>query len=395
MTTRSPFELALAALENSEPLRDRLASPLRVIELTLPLECNDGTTLYVRGYRVQDDNTRGPMKGGLRFHPSVDREEVKRLARVMTLKCALHRLPFGGAKGGLAVDPGSLAEDELERLTRSFAAELAPWLGADRDIPAPDVATGPREMAWIRSELARVRGVDHPAVITGKAIEEGGLHGRDVATGTGAFAVIDAVSPNEPQTLAVQGLGSAARPLLKRLFDAGHRILAVSDSSGAVYAEDGLDIPAVLEAKRVKGSLANSELEGVERISNEALLQLDVDVLVPAALGDVIHIDNVDHVQARKIFEVANLAVTEEADRALHERGVIVYPDTLVNGGGVVVSYLEWLANLRGETRTREEVLEELDRRMRETVERTEARFEAHEASYRVCAMIEALHLLR
>lgn len=383
---------------------DRLAHPRRVIETELTIERDDGGVLRLRSWRVQHDDLRGPCKGGVRFHPAVSQDEVERLARAMSLKCALYRLPFGGGKGGIAVDPHQLSEAELERLTRAYARSIAPFVGPSQDVPAPDMNTGEREMRWLREELASWRGADHAALVTGKAVDRGGIPGRDEATGSGAFFVIEAaldhssIDPGE-RSVAVQGLGSAAQPLLRRLYDAGYTVRAVSDSSTGVFAADGLDIPTLLEAKEVHGELADADLDSladgvVEKISSESLMTCDVDILVPAALGDVITDDNAADVAAAYIFEVANLAVSPSADATLQSRDVRVFPDILTNGGGVVVSWMEWRNNLARASSSRDDVIAELDDRMRDATSRVLDRAASTGQTIRHSALHDALEAL-
>lgn len=332
------------------PLRE----PRRVIDVHFPVEIN-GIRELLHGYRVQYNDTLGPTKGGLRFHPDVDREEVIELAFLMTLKTALVGLPYGGAKGGLVLDPKKLSIDDLEKVSRAFMRELTPFIGPERDIPAPDVNTTPQIMSWMKDEYEKVTGAPAPAVITGKPLEDGGSEGRSTSTARGAFYIIQEMSKGG-ESVAIQGFGNAGSHLAELLYDAGYTVVAVSDSSGGIYDENGLDIPSLLSFKEQGGRF--DEYEG-EHISNEELLELDVDILAPAALGGVITAHNASRVTAPIIVEVANAPVSSDA-----EVSGIVVPDILANAGGVIVSYFEWVQN-REETHWSEE---EVNKKLQEKI---------------------------
>ncbi len=343
-----------------------LKTPYREVMVELPLRRDDGTFRTYRGYRVQHDNARGPMKGGLRYHPRADLDEVRALASLMTWKTAVVDVPFGGAKGGIDCDPKELTPRELEYLTRLFVGRIHRLIGESEDIPAPDVNTNPQVMAWIVDEYAKYEGYT-PAVVTGKPLQLGGSLGRLQATGRGVAVIAERAAADAGLDLrgahvAVQGFGNVGSWAAHALRALGARIVAVSDVGGGAFAGDGLDVDA-LRAHVAEGRSV-VEMPGTERITNEELLALDVDVLVPAALEHAITMANADAVRARLIVEGANAPVTPAADRRLAERGVTVVPDILANAGGVTVSYFEWVQNTQRYRWSAERVDEELVRTM-------------------------------
>ena len=314
---------------------------------------------YFQGYRVQYNNARGPFKGGLRFHPDVDDDEVRALALWMTIKTAVVDIPFGGSKGGITLDPNELSERELERLSRGFVQALYRFIGPDQDIPAPDVNTTPQIMAWMADEYSRLIGYNAPGVITGKPLAFGGSEGRDEATGLGGFYILSLLKEKlsfvpEKTTIAIQGFGNAGYHFARLAYDVGHKIVCVSDSQGAIYDEAGLDPHKVQLAKEAEGSVIG--YKECERIEGDAVLRQEVDVLVPAALGGVIHKDNANQIKAKVILELANGPTDTIADDILYKKGVIVVPDVLANAGGVTVSYFEWLQNRANEYWDKEQV---------------------------------------
>lgn len=319
------------------------------IRLELPLWRADGSLSVYHAYRVQHDDARGPFKGGVRYHPSVDMDEVRGLATLMTLKTALVDVPFGGAKGGIDCDPGELSRRELEDLTRRFTERLHRELGPNRDIPAPDLGTDAQVMAWITDEYAKMYG-HTPAVVTGKPIALGGSRGRDEATGRGLVTVLAAawavagISLTD-RTAAIQGFGNVGGHAATALVDAGARVIAVDDRDGGVHDPDGLDVAALLDHRERHGTVAG--FAGGRPLADADLLALECDVLVPAALGGCITTDNAGRVAAGTIAEGANSPLTPAAHDELTERGVEVIPDILANAGGVVVSYFEWVQNLQ------------------------------------------------
>jgi glutamate dehydrogenase (NADP+) len=355
---------------------DTLRQPRVVLTADLPVRMDDGSTRHFLAYRCRYSDALGPAKGGIRYHPAVTLAEVQALALWMTLKCAVAGLPYGGAKGGVVVDPKALSRLELERLSRAYMRAMADFVGPDLDVPAPDVYTNARIMGWMADEYEAIKRVKAPGVITGKPIELGGSQGREEATGRGAFLVIQEYAkrvglvPGRTR-VAVQGFGSAGHPVAKLLQDAGYRIVAVSDSRGGIHAEGGFDVESLhqhkhrsraLEAVYCEASVC--ELVEHDKISNEELLELDVELLVPAALEGVITAKNASRIRARAIAEVANGPISGDADAILRERGIPVLPDVLTNAGGVTVSYFEWVQNRQGWAWTLEEVRSRLADRM-------------------------------
>ncbi len=355
----------------------RLRHPKSVMEVAIPIRRDDGSLEVFDGYRVRYDDTRGPTKGGIRFHPQVDVSEVKALAFWMTIKCAVVGLPFGGGKGGVICNPKDLSRLELERLSRGFVQALHDVLGPETDIPAPDVYTNAMVMGWMMDEYSRIERCRTPGVFTGKPIELGGSLGRDDATGRGAYYCIKELEERrgwDPTTMrvAVQGFGNAGQHVASLLHADGYRIVAVSDSQGGIYRDEGFDVPSLAQNKNdtrrlravyCEGSVC--ELVEADAISNEELLELDVDLLIPAALEGVITEDNADRVQAPVIIEVANGPITSDADRVLVAKGVTIVPDILANAGGVTVSYFEWVQNRAGFYWSLAEVHQRLEEIMR------------------------------
>jgi len=329
-----------------------LLQSFREVTVQIPLKIQQNGKKTIRtftGYRVQHNHARGPFKGGLRFHPSVQLNEVRALAQLMTWKTALVDIPFGGAKGGITVDPTELTEEEVETLTRRFTQKLAPVLGEHEDIPAPDINTNPQVMAWIFDEYSKSHG-HTPAVVTGKPIELGGSRGRLEATGYGvAFitgkACADLSIPLEHARIVIQGFGNVGSHTALRLHAMGARIVAISDVFGGLYCDEGIDIPAAVQHVKENGRLQG--LDGARPVDNTDLLALPCDVLIPAAMEGAIHCDNVDDVHAHLLVEAANMPVTHMASDKLRERGVVVVPDILANAGGVIASYFEWVQNIQ------------------------------------------------
>lgn len=390
------LDQALERLGAGEEQRTLLSGPYREIKVELPIRRDDGELAVFAGYRVQHDNSRGPFKGGLRFHPHVDMEHFRGLASVMTWKTALVDVPFGGAKGGIDCDTHELSRQELEVLTKRFTDKMEVVLGPNRDIPAPDVGTGPREMAWILEQYSKTNGYE-PGVVTGKPIQLAGSPGRVEATGRGvamltAWACEEHDLELEGATVAIQGFGNVGSHAARFLAERGARIVAVSDARGAVHDVDGVDVDAVLERKRESeeregGYVPLREL-GVEgdEITNEELLTLDVDVLIPAAIEGVLHTGNVEDVRAGLVVEGANLPTDCDAARALDERGVPVVPDILANAGGVTVSYLEWVQNRERYRWAEERVNEELETFLRRAWEDVRDTAREEGISYRLAA---------
>ncbi len=347
---------------------ERLKHPKSVLSVAVPVRMDDGSLRLFDGYRVRHDDTRGPTKGGIRYHPQVDMSEVKALALWMTCKCAVVGIPFGGGKGGISVNPKELSHMELERLSRGFIRQIADFIGPDTDIPAPDVYTNSRIMGWMMDEYSRIKRQKTPAVITGKPISLGGSQGRDDATGRGGYYCLKELerirgwNPKEI-SIAVQGFGNAGQHFARLCHNDGYKIVAVSDSRGGIYREEGFDVPSLCYSKNVNRELKavyckDSVCDTVEAtsITNEQLLELDVNVLAPAALENTITDVNAGRIKAPVLVELANGPVTPEADRSLEEKGSLVIPDILANAGGVTVSYFEWVQNRSGYYWTEEEV---------------------------------------
>jgi len=369
----NPFESLQEQIEDAASYVDasageleRLKHPQRVLEVNLAVERDDGSVAVVRGYRSQYNGDRGPYKGGIRYHSNDTRDEVKALSGWMTVKCATVDIPYGGAKGGIAIEPADYSPAELERITRAYATELRPIVGPDRDVPAPDVNTGQREMNWFKDTYETLEGTTAPGVITGKALSSGGSAGRVEATGRSVMLasreVFDYLDRDlAGATVAVQGYGNAGSVAARLIDEAGADVVAVSDSSGGIYAAGGLDTAAVKAHKNETGSVLGYA-GADEEITNEDLLAADVDLLVPAALENAIDGDLAGAVHADVIVEAANGPLTPEADDVLTASDVTVVPDVLANAGGVTVSYFEWVQNRQRFAWTEARVNDELER---------------------------------
>jgi len=341
------FDQAAEAMDLDPNLRERLKLPQRSLIVSIPVRMDDGRVEVFTGYRVQHDSSRGPSKGGIRFHPHVNLGEVAALAMWMTWKCALADLPYGGAKGGVAVDPKQLSRAELQRLTRRYAAEIFPLIGPNQDVPAPDVGTDAQVMAWIMDTYSQQIGYSVPGVVTGKPLSIGGSLGREDATGRGVVCVsLEALRHLKldirNSTIAIQGFGNVGSHTARIMQEYGARVVAVSDVHGGIFNSKGLDIPSLLSRYKETGrSLKDTGLG--DHLSNDELLQLDCTVLVPAALSEQITEHNAAKLRCRILAEGANGPTTLEADRIIQERGIFVIPDILANSGGVIVSYFEWV----------------------------------------------------
>jgi glutamate dehydrogenase/leucine dehydrogenase len=338
---------------------EKLKTPRRIIIVSVPIRMDDGRIKVFTGYRIQHDMTRGPYKGGIRYHPSVDLDEVKALAALMTLKAAVVDIPYGGAKGGVACNPKEMSKKELERLTRRYTAMILDEIGPYKDVPAPDVYTDEQTMAWIMDTYSEFKGYLVPEVVTGKPIEVGGSEGRREATGRGVAICAREGAEHlgidmKDLGVAVQGFGKVGQAAAKSLHQMGCKIIAVSDSKGGIYNPDGIDLDAVLEHKKKTGQLRG--FKGAKEITNEELLELECDILVPAALENQITEANAPRIKARMIVEGANGPSTPGAREILNKRGIFVVPDILANAGGVIVSYFEWIQNLHREHWSEEEV---------------------------------------
>jgi glutamate dehydrogenase/leucine dehydrogenase len=378
-------------LHLSEAETDILTVPRRTFTFSFPVIMDDGRTKLFTGYRIQFNNARGPTKGGIRFHPDVDLEDIKTLAFLMTLKCAVTNVPFGGAKGGVAVDPSKLSEGELERLSRAYIRELYRFIGPKTDIPAPDINTNPQVMAWMLDEYERITGKHNPGVITGKPVELGGSEIRNVSTAMGGYFVLRQVIKHfeirpENTKIVVQGFGNVGLNIARILNKNKYKVIAVSDSKSGISNDLGLDVEKVIEHKNNAKSLAG--FENADSTTNEQILELECDVLILAALEDQITKDNADKVRARMILELANRPVTPAADVILGNKNIPVIPDVLANAGGVVVSYFEWVQNTMNFYWTEDEVLRKLEEYMTvaaKSLEKTCANFK--------CAMRDGLYI--
>ncbi len=375
-----------------------LSVPDRIIKLKVPFRKDNGQLEILEGYRVQHNNWLGPYKGGLRYFPSVDLDEVKALSFWMTIKCACANLPLGGGKGGVTVDTRGLSSAELKRLTQSFARALACFVGPDQDIPAPDMYTNPQVMEWIVDEYSKLVGKKTPAVVTGKAVKKGGSEGRDVATATGGFYLLEEVRKSLKKktadlTMAVQGYGNSGEIMAKLCFEAGYKVVAVSDSRGEIFNQEGLNIKKASQHKNKTGALKG--FVDSKSISNAQLLTLDVDVLVPAALENQITKTNASKIKADYIVELANGPTTLEADKILTRHKITVLPDVLANAGGVIVSYFEYVQNLKGQKWSREEVLRKLKSRITGAYHKVLAESKKHRCNLRIGAYIVALKNLK
>jgi glutamate dehydrogenase (NAD(P)+) len=361
------FRKASGILGLSDRVLHQLITPYREVKVECNIICDDGQLATYTGYRVQHDNSRGPMKGGIRYHPEVDPDEVTALASLMTLKTAVLNVPFGGAKGGINCDPGQLSNGELQRLTRVFTRKIQEVIGPHRDIPAPDMGTNAQTMAWMMDEYSRFH--HHtPAVVTGKPVELGGSLGREAATGRGVVYAAECLLADHEKklsdlTYAIQGFGKVGSWTARLLAEAGGKVVAVSDAFGAVRNPRGLDVHALLAYAAREGTVKGFPLG--EPFPREELLTTECDVLIPAALGNVLTRDNASEVRAKFILEAANHPTEPYADEILRHNGVVVLPDILVNAGGVTVSYFEWIQNLQEYYWDEERVNSELRVRMR------------------------------
>lgn len=387
---------AAAKLDISEKDLEQFKEPEHIFEASVTYEKDDGTKEEVKAYRVQHNSARGPYKGGIRFHPDADLDEVKSLASLMSLKCAVVDIPFGGAKGGIQVDPKKLTTTELERLSRAYIQSAAAHnlFGVDKDIPAPDVNTNPQIMSWMLDEFEAINGRKEPGMITGKPVEIGGSKGRSYATSLGGFLTLEYLKEyllgnkqSNDITIAIQGFGNAGAEFAKIAHEQGYRVVAVSDSRGAAYCEEKCDINHLNNVKEMNGSIA-IESNGLTIITNEELLTLDVDILVLAALDGAITENNADVVKAKIILELANGPVTFEADRILEEKGIVVIPDILANAGGVTVSYFEWVQNKSGDIWEEEYVNERLKRIMEKSVQNILNKTKEKNVTFRIAAFM-------
>lgn len=391
------LERAFAVKQVSPELRARLEKAEREITVAIPVHMDDGTTRMFEGYRVQYSSLRGPYKGGIRYHADTNLDEVRALSFWMTFKCALADIPMGGGKGGITLDPKMLSQGELERLSRGWVRALAPVLGPELDVPAPDVNTTPQMMAWMADEYRALTGDTRNATFTGKPLEHGGSQGRTPATGFGGFYVFDtlreAVGLPESVSVVIQGMGNVGGYAARKFHEAGHRIVAISDSNGGIVNDDGLEPEAVAAYKRERGTLKG--FPGAQDISNAGLLEHPCDVLIPAALENQLTGANADRIKAKLVLELANGPTTTEADDVLRARGIHVVPDILANAGGVVVSTYEWEQNLKGEHWSEQDVLRSLQALMEREAKNLWERSIALKTDLRRAAFVIALERLQ
>ncbi|HEX9148462.1 MAG TPA: Glu/Leu/Phe/Val dehydrogenase [Thermoanaerobaculia bacterium] len=396
----NPYEIAQKQFDRAadhlglDPgVRDLLRKPKRQLIVSVPVRMDNGAIRVFQGYRVQHSIARGPSKGGIRYHPGVTLDEVKALAMWMTWKCAVVNIPFGGAKGGITVDTKQLSDAENERMTRRYTSEISILLGHDRDIPAPDMYTTPQTMAWIMDTFSMTKGYSTLGVVTGKPLAVGGSAGRNEATAEGCFVAIEEAArrlnlPLKTATAAVQGFGNAGAVLARFLNEAGVKVVAVSDSRGGVHDKRGLAMDAVFSAKEKRGSVTAAR---GEKISNEDILELPVDILVPAALEGVITRSNAPRITAKIIAEAANGPTTPDADDILRSKGAIVIPDILANAGGVTVSYFEWVQDLYSFFWESDVVRNHLERTIRKAYEDVDEMARRHDTDLRTGALILAV----
>jgi glutamate dehydrogenase (NAD(P)+) len=387
------FRKAARIMDVGTPIETLLATPLREVKVQASIEMDSGEIRTFVGYRIQHDNSRGPMKGGLRFHPKLDQAECAALASLMTWKTAVANLPYGGAKGGITCDPTQLSLKELERLTRKYVDQMQDVIGPTRDIPAPDVNTNPQVMAWIMDQYSRYHG-HSPAVVTGKPLDLYGSKGREAATGRGLLYISreilrDVNLPTRGARFAIQGFGNVGSHAARLLWEDGAVIVAVSDVQGGVRNPQGLDVPNLFEHVQRTGTVAG--YAGGQACTNEDVLTADCDVLIPAALGHVLTRENASAVRARLIIEGANGPTTPDADELLEKRGVLVVPDILASIGGVTVSYFEWVQNLQHMAWEEERVNAELERTIKEAYERVAQLARSRKVPLRTAAFILAI----
>lgn len=427
---QNPFQNAMAQLDKVAKIKNfneefiaRLRQPDRDIRISIPVQMDNGSLQIFEGYRVEFNNALGPYKGGIRYHQDTEVNEVKALAFWMSIKCAVANIPMGGGKGGITVDPKKLSKNELEKLSRGWVRKLSDILGPHKDVPAPDVNTTPEIMAWMTDELAKINGYQEQkatpaphqislkysnsqdkewlknfgAGFTGKPIENGGSEGRGPATGLGGFYVFDSLRTQiglpEKCKVAIQGFGNVGGNAARIFAKNGHTVIAVSDSKSAIWKEDGLDLTEVEVYKKNTGRL--KDFPGAKNISNEELLELSCDLLVPAAFENVITEQNAPKIKAKAVLELANGPITPEADEILFQKRIPVIPDVLANSGGVTVSYFEWEQNLKNEKWSEEEVFKKLQPMMEDAAQKIFERAKTNSTSLRMGAFILALERIQ
>ena len=405
--TYNPYENMLQVLESAAQKLglkpsdyETIKYPERELKVSIPIRMDNGAIKVFEGYRVQHSSSRGPCKGGIRYHPKVDIDEVKALAAWMTFKCAVVNIPYGGAKGAVKIDPATVSHAELERVTRRFTTAILPIIGPEKDIPAPDVNTNAEIMGWIMDTYSMLHGYAVPGVVTGKPLEIGGSLGRPEATGRGVSIVTSEIlkflkMPDKGVKIAIQGMGNVGGVSAKLLHEMGHKIVAVSDVAGGIYNAAGLDIPAVRDYMAAhKGSLDGYSAAGVTKFSNNDLICCDCEVLIPCALENQITEANADAVKAKVIVEGANGPTTVEADAILTKKGVTIVPDILSNAGGVVVSYFEWVQNIQELTWEEDQINENLRKIMVRSFAQVLDIVNESKVSFRVAAYMLAISKL-
>ncbi|KKT00836.1 MAG: Glutamate dehydrogenase [Candidatus Nomurabacteria bacterium GW2011_GWF2_43_8] len=401
---QNPFQNAMAQLDKVAKIKNfgeefitHLRQPDRDIRISIPIQMDNGSLNIFEGYRVEYNNALGPYKGGIRYHPDTEINEVKALAFWMAIKCAVANIPMGGGKGGITVDPKKLSKGELERLSRGWVRRLSDILGPHKDVPAPDVNTTPEIMAWMVDEYMKLTGEKTGATFTGKPIENGGSEGRGEATGLGGFYVFDSLRAQiglpEKCKVVIQGFGNVGGNAARIFAKNGHTVIAVSDSKSAIVKEDGLDLKKVETHKKETGSL--KDFPGAKNITNEELLELPSDLLVPAAFENVITEANANSIKAKAVLELANGPITPEADEILFKKGIRVIPDVLANSGGVTVSYFEWDQNLKNEHWTEKQVFDKLKPMMEDASQKIFERAKENKTYLRMGAFILALERIK
>ncbi|MCD4740243.1 Glu/Leu/Phe/Val dehydrogenase [archaeon] len=401
MKTPSPFECSMCYLKNAtdligidEDIYNILCHPKRIIEVNFPVQMDNGRIRLFKGFRVQHNDSRGPTKGGIRFFPKVDLDEVKALASWMTWKCTVVGIPYGGAKGGVVVNTKNLSEEELERISRAYIRSIRHYIGPHRDIPAPDMYTNSKIMGWMMDEYSALKGEYTPGVITGKPIEIGGSKGRSYATAMGGFIILEkavkkmGLKPKKT-CVAVQGFGNVGFNMARILHEHGYKVVAVSDSKGGIFSKQGLVPAKVFEYKKKTGSVIG--FKGTKSVTNKELLALDVDILVPAAMENQILAENAGKIKAKLVVELANGPTTPKASAALFKKKVFVVPDILANAGGVTVSYFEWVQNHSNFYWSEKEVNEKLKQKMEAAFDEVYSIMKAYKSDMRTAAYILAV----
>ncbi|MBN6187599.1 Glu/Leu/Phe/Val dehydrogenase [Aneurinibacillus sp. BA2021] len=393
---QSVLREAVERLHYSETVYNFLKEPMRVLEVNIPVKMDDGTTRIFKGYRAQHNDAMGPTKGGIRFHPEVDADEVSALAGWMSLKCGITDLPYGGGKGGVICDPRTMSMRELERLSRAYVRAVSQIVGPSKDIPAPDMYTNSQVMAWMLDEYDHIREFDSPGFITGKPLALGGSKGRETATSRGLFYILQFVAEQkqmklEDMRIIIQGFGNVGSYLAQYLHECGAKVVGIADVMGGIYDENGLDIPYLMEKRDSFGAVTHLF---DTTMSNDELLEQECDVLIPAALGGQITADNAPRLNCEIIVEAANGPTTTEAGKILRERGITVVPDVLANSGGVIVSYFEWVQNNQGYYWDADLVDARLKEKMQSSFQKVYQTAESHQVDMRTAAYMVAVRRL-